>query len=38
MGAAAPVRVVDPQGENAEQIDDIYPVIGPYLGLDGLTG
>jgi carboxylesterase len=30
--------VVDPQGENAGQIDEIYPVIGRYLGLDGLTG
>lgn len=30
--------VVDPQGENAGEIDQIYPVLGPYLGLDGLTG
>jgi pimeloyl-ACP methyl ester carboxylesterase len=30
--------VVDPQGENAGKIDEIYPVLGPYLGLEGLTG
>jgi carboxylesterase len=28
--------VVDPQGENAEQLDAIYPVLGPLMGLPEL--
>ncbi len=28
--------VVDPSGENAEQLDDIYPVLGPLIGLPEL--
>ena len=28
--------VVDPQGENAEQLDAIYPVLGPLIGLPDL--
>jgi pimeloyl-ACP methyl ester carboxylesterase len=29
--------VIDPEGENAENLDEIYPVLGPLLGLDDLT-
>ncbi len=29
--------VIDPQGENAEQLDEIYPLLGPLIGLDDLT-
>ena len=29
--------IVDPAGENAEHLDEIYPVLGGLLGLDGLT-
>lgn len=29
--------VIDPQGENAENLAEIYPVLGPLIGLDGLT-
>ena len=29
--------VIDPEGENADNLDQIYPVLGPLLGLDELT-
>lgn len=29
--------VIDPEGENADNLDQIYPVLGPLLGLDNLT-
>lgn len=29
--------VIDPEGENAESLDEIYPVLGPLLGLPDLT-
>ena len=29
--------VVDPEGENADRLDEIYPVLGPLLGLPDLT-
>ena len=29
--------VIDPQGENAENLDEIYPVLGPLIGLDDLS-
>lgn len=29
--------VIDPQGENAEDLSEIYPVLGPLIGLDGLS-
>lgn len=29
--------VIDPQGENADNLDQIYPTLGPLLGLDDLT-
>ena len=29
--------LIDPEGENAENLDEIYPVLGPLLGLDNLT-
>ncbi|MGB9375509.1 MAG: alpha/beta fold hydrolase [Jiangellales bacterium] len=29
--------VIDPQGENAERLDEIYPLLGPLLGLPGLA-
>jgi hypothetical protein len=29
--------LVDPEGENAEQLDDIYATLGPLLGIPGLA-
>lgn len=29
--------VIDPRGENAERLDEIYPLLGPLLGLPGLV-
>ena len=29
--------VVDPEGENAENLDEIYPVLGPLIGLPELS-
>lgn len=29
--------VIDPQGENADKINEIYPVLGPLIGLDDLV-
>ena len=29
--------VIDPEGENADDLDQIYPVLGPLLGLDDLA-
>lgn len=29
--------VIDPQGENADDLDEIYPLLGPLIGLDDLV-
>ena len=29
--------LIDPEGENADDLDQIYPALGPLLGLDDLT-
>jgi len=29
--------VVDPEGENADRLDEIYPILGPLLGLPDLS-